>query len=494
MVIMDTYKISKWRQKVETKDIPVLLREIVKKSKNHIDACIKEDVGVICLSRVLQKKKTMPFRIMYEHNSQFWFQNETWEYYISRDDIAKVEERAARLNVQWTPGIVETVPETANSASAPPVSKASPPVPDVSSASDNGLGEVYVAFAGLSELERIRRMQECKKRLEALIAQKPRQEDVVTRVLVETTEDTILHNYASLISAMNLAESDAKQSTQSIVDSTHDIVIASSQLVSENILNDDLMNTLVSKSNGTIIQHMTRVYLKGLGFLSFYNRLVLGSSLINKMRISFGRKYLSFYRHLLPHIDPDKITLERVFLGGMRAIPEPVFYDWATGFLVHDIGKASTVEYHEGEGAYNRNIVMEHVKVGYNAIMNKTNYPRDAGLIAGYHHEYYGDPSGYGSFRIGLAQYKKMNPKMTLDYCIAYEVKPMLNYQALAFFPAKLLEIVDVFDSLTDPNRKYRKALPTEEALELMEEEFIIKSRKLDPIIFDLFSRYISEI
>jgi hypothetical protein len=495
---------------METKDTPVLLREIVRKSKNHADACIKEDVGVICFNRKLQKKKTMPFKVLYENNNQFWLKNEAWEYFVSQDDLAKIEERVVQLNQEWTPGMEKTAveipvvakplpetpvaekpaPQAANNANAP----SAPEVSSAPGASNSGLGEGYVAFAGLSELERLRRMQECKKRLEALIAQKPRQEDVVTKVLVEATEDTILHNYTSLISAMNLAEGDAKQQTQNIVDSTHDIVVASSQLISENILNDELMSTLVSKSNGTIIQHMTRVYLKGLSFLSFYNKLVSGSSLIQKLRISFGRKYHAFYRFLLPHINAESITLERVFLGGMRAIPEAVFYNWATGFLVHDIGKASTVEYHEGEGAYNREIVMEHVKVGYNAIMNKTNYPPDAGLIAGFHHEYYGDPSGYGFYRLGLEQAKKKNPAIKQDYCIAYEVKPMLLYQALAFFPAKLLEIVDVFDSLTDPNRKYRKALTTEEALDPIEEEFINKGHKVDPILFDLFTRYISEI
>jgi HD-GYP domain-containing protein (c-di-GMP phosphodiesterase class II) len=53
---------------------------------------------------------------------------------------------------------------------------------------------------------------------------------------------------------------------------------------------------------------------------------------------------------------------------------------------------------------------------------------------------------------------------------------------------------VDVFDSLTDPNRKYRKALTPEEALDLIEEEFINKGHKVDPILFDLFTRYISEL
>jgi hypothetical protein len=461
--------------KMDTTDNSILLRKIVTKSKSHVDACLKENVGVICSNKMLSKRKVMPFRILYENNSQFWLQNEVWEYFLAQDDLAKIEERVLQLDLQWSPVPVETVQEMTNDTDS----------------QDNGFGDKFAALAGLSPIERFERMRESKKRLEALITQKTRHEKLVTSALVETAEDTILHNYISINSAINLAASDPKQQTMNVVESTHDIVKASSKLVSEYILNDELMNTLVAKSNGTIIQHMTRVYLKGLAFLSYYNKLVTGTSIIKKLRVSFGRKYHSFYRFLLPHIDPDSVTLERVFMGGMRAIAEPVFYDWATGFLLHDIGKASAVEYHAGEGAYNRDIVMEHVKVGYNGIINKTNYPPDAALITGHHHEYYGHPSGYGNFRLGLEQYKKINPKIKQDYCIAYETKPVLNYQALTFFPAKLLEIVDVFDSLTDPNRKYRKAMTTEEALAMTEEEFIKKSHKIDPILFDLFAQFI---
>jgi hypothetical protein len=84
--------------------------------------------------------------------------------------------------------------------------------------------------------------------------------------------------------------------------------------------------------------------------------------------------------------------------------------------------------------------------------MTKTNYPMEASLITGYHHEYYGDPAGYGYFRAYLQQYKKSNPAAKLDYCITYELEPMLDYHALAYFPAKVLEIIDVYDSLTDPH------------------------------------------
>jgi len=466
------------------KEPSVLVQKIVASGKLYIDACLLEDPSVVCVNnKEPQKNKIIAFKILYENNSQFWLQNETWEYFFDQEDIAKIEERIAQLKYQWTPE------QLAMMESSPP-----PAPKPADNASDDGFGKGYTTFAELPESERLERMNQCKNRLLSLIAQKPRQEQLITEALVETTQDAILHNHTALMEAMSLSESDAKDKTQDLVESTRDIVKASSQLISANIFNDDLMDTLVSKSNGTIIQHMTRVYLKGLAFLSYYNKLVSSSSYITKLRISFNEKYSLFYRSLLPHLHMEDLTLEKVFLGGMRAIPEHIFYNWAIGFMVHDIGKASAVEYHEGEGAYNRDLVMEHVKVGYNSIINKTNYPKEAGLIAGYHHEYYGDPAGYGFFRTGLELYRKKNPQAKQDYCISYEVEPITNFQTLAFFPAKVLEIIDVFDSLTDPNRKYRKAMTTKEALAMMEEEFVNKNHKLDIILFELFQRFVSEI
>jgi HD-GYP domain-containing protein (c-di-GMP phosphodiesterase class II) len=461
------------------KEPSALVQKIVASSKFHTEACVLEDSDVICVNnKEPQKNKIISFKILFENNSQFWLQNETWEYFFAKEDLAKIEERVTDLKYHWKPEA------TGSDASATADN----------AASEDGYGKGYTTFAQLPEEERLERMKQCKDRLYALIAQKPRQEQLITEALVETTQDAILHNYTALMDAMTLDEGAAKNQTQDLVESTRDIVKASSQLISSNIFNDDLMDTLVSKSNGTIIQHMTRVYLKGLAFLAYYNKLVSSSSYITKLRISFNEKYSLFYRSLLPHLHIEDLTLEKVFLGGMRAIPEHMFYNWAIGFMVHDIGKASAIQYHEGEGAYNRELVVEHVTLGYNSIITRTNYPREAGLVAGYHHEYYGDPSGYGIFRNALELYRKKNPQAKQDHCIAFEVEPMANFHALAFFPAKILEIVDVFDSLTDPNRKYRKVMNTSEALALMEEEFVKKNHKLDIILFELFQRFINEI
>jgi len=180
-------------------------------------------------------------------------------------------------------------------------------------------------------------------------------------------------------------------------------------------------------------------------------------------------------------------------MGGLREIPTDMFFKWSVGFFIHDIGKAADIEYHEGEDSYNRNKVVDHVKVGYSSITEKTNYPKEAGLIVGYHHEYYGDPDGYGPYRDDLQEYKSQIANVQQDFCITYELESILAFKALAYFPAKVLEIIDVYDSLTDPRRVYRKAMASEEALDMMYKEFIIKRRKIDPILFDIFAGFVRE-
>jgi len=456
-----------------------LLQKAVTTDKSYIDACLIKNVCVICINKKTQSSKNISFQNLYNNNNQFWLHNKSWEYYLTSDALADIEKRAAELNYRREyPVTTETGAVTAGLAN---------------DTAEQDFGKEYSGFAVMSDNERICHLKECKNRLDALNFQKPGQEQLVTGALVETTRDAVLNNYTSLMNIMNLTGDEAKKQTNDLVANTNDLVKMSSQLISANIFNDDLINTLVSKSNGTTIQHMTRVYLKGLAFLSWYNKLVSETSIINKLRILFNTKYRDYYRSLLPHIHLENITLEKVFLGGMRAIPENTFYKWAVGFLLHDIGKAASIEYHEGEAAYNRDIVVEHIKIGYTSIMNKTNYPREASLIAGYHHEYYGDPSGYGYFRGYFEQYRKMCPQRVLNSCITYEIKPMMDCEALAFFPAKILEIVDVFDSLTDPNRKYRKAMTTKEALVMMREDLVNKHHKIDKILFDLFIKFITE-
>ncbi|MDR2733212.1 MAG: metal-dependent phosphohydrolase [Spirochaetota bacterium] len=460
----------------------VLLRELLALDNSYIDACRLEQVNVICVDNADQKHKTMPFKTMYAGNKQFWLKNDTAEYFLSYEDFLKVEERASGIKAPVILSIANEADQAAKNDHTAQEAGAEQEI--------NGYGQGYDFIAAMTETERASYIKESKNRLDEFIAQKQKDRQLVAEAMVESTQDAVLCNHATLMNIMNLSNDDAKKQSKDLILSTCDFVKSSSQLILENVYNEELKGALETKSNGTILQHMTRVYMNGLAFLSYYNKQVLTSSIINKLRISF-KKYAPFYQNLLPHVE--NLTLEKVFLGGMRAIPENDFHDWVVGFLVHDIGKAAAVEYHESDAAFNREIVVEHVYVGYNAILNKTNYPRGASLIAGWHHEYYGDPSGYGSFRSLLEKHLKTNPDMKPAYCIAYDIKRMTTCEALAFFPVKMLEIVDVYDALTDPNRRYRKALAPQEALALMEEEFVRKNPKLDIILFDLFLKFMQE-
>jgi len=222
----------------------------------------------------------------------------------------------------------------------------------------------------------------------------------------------------------------------------------------------------------------------------FYNKKILNSSLPNRIRINFRKRYHPYYKRLLPQLHPDDVVLERVFHSGMQAISNQQIHNFATGFLLHDIGKTKDIDYHEGNEGYDRDKVVDHVRQGYLAVVNKTAYPIESGLITGYHHEYYGHPSGYGFFRAQYSKHLKQHPRQHYNYLIGFSVKPVLTFQTMAFFPAKLLEIIDVFDALTDPNRVYKQPLTTEEALELMQKQFVEENLKLDPILLDLFMEY----
>ncbi|MDR3201198.1 MAG: metal-dependent phosphohydrolase [Spirochaetales bacterium] len=457
----------------------VLLRKVLASNGRYIDFLIREAIPVVCLNKSTRKTRIVNFKALFDNNNRFWLMTSSWEYFLTSEEFAKLKDRLQKA---------VAVPKAA--AKTPPA-EAEPEAEE--RLVDPGFGKQYAAIAAMTPSERVEHIKESKARLDELITGKSKDHEAVTEALVDTTRDAALINRATLLEAMQSVDDEAKRRTQAIVNSTQDMVKSSTALITENVFSDELMTALVEKSNGTVIQHMTRVFLNGVAFLSYYNNLVSHSSIINKLRIGFDKKYKKYYRTLLAHIHADDITLERVFYKGMRAIREHEFLNWATGFLIHDIGKASAVEYHEGEAAYNRDIVMDHVKVGYTSVMNKTNYPRDAGLITGYHHEYYGDPAGYGYFRSYLARYKKLKPEAIYEACITYELEPMMDYQALAYFPAKVLEIIDVYDSVTDPNRKYRKALTPEEALGMLQEEFIEKHFKIDVILYDLFADFVRQ-
>jgi len=446
-------------------------------SKTNIEIILKEEIPVFCRHKSAQRYRLMPFKTLYEANNNFWRTDKNWEFFFTKETLDKLREK----------NIVEA---------AAPESKAAKKTEGGSSlkpAVVQNFGDDYKIIAAMTSTEKVKYLSDIKNKMDDLISKKTRDKATVTNVMVNSTRDAVMINHSALKNAFDLGDAEAKKSTQTLVYTTHEVVKSFSQLASKKIIDNEIMYRLVEKSNGTVVQHMTRVYLNGIAFLAYYNNFVSNRVAIVNMRKALNAKYRQYYQNLLPYISIDDIVLERVFQKGMLPIPPDLFVKWSVGFLIHDIGKVDTVEYHEGEASYDRSIVTEHVKLGYNSVVNKTSYPKEASLITGYHHEYYGSPEGYGYFRDHLEHYLKANPQSRPEYCMTFDLESILDCHALAYFPAKVLEIVDVYDSVTDPNRVYRKALTSAEALVMMREEFITKSLKIDPILFELFTDFIRE-
>jgi HD-GYP domain-containing protein (c-di-GMP phosphodiesterase class II) len=429
-------------------------------------------------------------RALHQNNPAFWTQEESWEYFIDRS-VADATIEALRMQ-QEAQRPKDSFDDIEELQPAEPADNDSPSGEDKSPAPIN-FGDTYMRVKELEAEERVGLLQASTRKLDELAQQENPNPEEVAENLVEATESATMANRATLLEALRLGNDQAKSYTIEMVKETHKMVRSTIRLVDSSVYNDDLVKAVVERSNGTVVQHMTRVFLSGLEFLLYYNKQVMTKGIANRIRIRFPRQYKEYYRALLPHLHEDYITLEHVFYGGMKALNEVEINKFATGFLVHDVGKAEDIEYHEGDAGYNRETVERHVKLGYKAVMEKTSYPREAGLITGYHHEYYGHPAGYGYFREFLEEYKRNNPQATQDYVMSYTMKPLIDYQVLAYFPAKMLEIVDVFDSLTDPNRKYRSPLSTDEALQMIGTEFIRDNTKIDPILFDLFLDFMDE-
>jgi hypothetical protein len=455
-------------------------------TKDCVEIILGSNVPVLCVNRSEHKKRYLPFKALYQNNHQFWKKKSSWQFFFANSDLEEIRDK-----VSVKPEMNHCLPQATRSQTEIPHDWRY--AASLTTQADRGFGPKYESLRAMPVGEQVQLIDEDKLRLGSLISKKIHDPEVATKALVDTAHDTVMVNHAVLQWAMKYVDNEAKKITHDLVNSTSDITKLSVHLIQQDILDGELMNTLINKSNGTIIQHITRVFLNGIDFISYFNRLITTTSIISKLRISFFTKYLNYYSFLMPNISTDTLTLEKVFRDGMRAIPPELFVQWAIGFLLHDVGKAADVEYHEGRSAYNRSIVIQHVTLGYDAIMHKTNYPREAGLITGYHHEYYGDKSGYGLFRTYLEHYIKLNPSTKPDCCMSYEVEPLLDYKAYAYFPAKVLEIVDIYDSLTDLNRSYRDALSPQEALISMREEFIKKNHMIDAVLFDIFCAFIKE-
>lgn len=306
--------------------------------------------------------------------------------------------------------------------------------------------------------------------------------------LIEAISDAYVLNKASFEENYEDQENVPTDHIKSMARNTTSLVQGVMGILKNNRAANNFINMLGEKSTGSTIDHMNSVFLIFLPFCDFYNSY-FSKGKIAKLRADFRKKYYRYYKRLIPDNPPE--SLEDVFNGGMRELPQDRLLQFSIGALLHDIGKIDNIDYFEGEEIYDRKVIMKHAPISYNMIIKTREFDSEVALLAALHHEYYDDADGYGISRMlfPLNSRKFKHPQ----YCLTYNMNDVKNGLAIAYVPIKMLEIVDVFDALTDKNRRYREREYTvDEALELMKSKFLDKSLKIDPILYSIFLDFVS--
>ena len=299
------------------------------------------------------------------------------------------------------------------------------------------------------------------------------------------------------IKGEEITQEQAKIENQEITETTTNLVTTIVDMLSKNTETQKVFDELRNYSDGGIMFHSNRVFISYVNFMAFYNNLINRRHLVHKIRTSYTNKYKKFYEQVEAVFSKDNIcknlaTVEDCIDKGIKIIEDREMNLYSVGALLHDIGKVKDLDYFEGANGRDYERIKKHLFNSYALVSQTSEYPLEVILTVALHHEYYG--LGYGPYdhlyKLKLAKH----PSFQIKRIMTYDAKTIDECEAFAYFPAKMLEIIDVYDALIDPARKYRggKTFTPEEALNIMREDFIEKHVKLDPILYDVFVEFLS--
>ncbi|MBN2658381.1 MAG: hypothetical protein JXR86_15075 [Spirochaetales bacterium] len=431
---------------------------------------LRLNCSLLCINEARGKKRTISLRALYDNDREFWLRESSdWTYYVDSHLISHIDEGLQAVDLELEKRL--TVNEESIEAK---------------------ISGEYSHLKDIPPGERINALRETLARINRLIGSRSSSEQEKRDVLVEASYYAWLVNKITLDEVSGLSDRDARSATGEVARLTENIVGALTDVLSEDDAPYTFMHSLMDKSNGSTVRHMVRTFLMAHRFVLFFNRQMNDEGLASRLRVDFSGKYRKWYASLLPDIPESSLTLEHVFKGGIRPVGQQELKIYSAGFLLHDIGKQRYISYFEGDESYDGRKVEAHAKTGYRMLLQKSVYSRKIAAIAGFHHEYYGHKSGYGYYRELKALMELDQRAHRHDSCISYNLEDLNRFATLAYLPVKFLEIVDVFDAVTDPVRTYKSYMGTAQALKFIRTEFIDNNKKLDIILFDLFVRFMA--
>ncbi|MEI0558671.1 phosphohydrolase [Brachyspira intermedia] len=274
----------------------------------------------------------------------------------------------------------------------------------------------------------------------------------------------------------------------------NDLILSITKLVDKIYPNISLFYGFDNFACRNVIGHGNRVFIIFIEFMLYYNEQI-DNHLNLKTIINFNKKFKDFYENVFEKykINKTNIKFNDIFKNGLKKISIENIASFAAGAFWHDVVKVKELDY------LNINKSKEYAKrstshaiKGYQFLKLFRNYNDNISLIVGMHHEYYG--YGNGIIEIINKQFNENKP-LNPSSLISDNSDDIQTLQSLAFFPAKVLEIIDLFDTTVMPQKSYnRKDMNTEDAIKLIYDNYIVKETQLDPILFELFVDFLIDI
>ncbi len=372
------------------------------------------------------------------------------------------------------------------------------PAKDPTAAAERDTIGRMVRFQKMSIKEKINTISDHSKKVNEALKQKELSKGAASDIIESQTDaslilkSTIFENFKQ-IKAADKSFSQVQDQNKELMKVTKDLVVDIVKVLSKNPETQDIFDNLKHFSEGGTSAHSNRVFVMFTDFLRYYNNQMNEHSFIPKMRKKFMAEYKDLYQNILDKYNGAKEInmLEDAIESGLGSLSEAEMLNLPVAALLHDIGKIKDIDYFESANARDYERIQRHLFNGFYLITKMIDIPNDMAYTIGFHHEYYG--LGYGPFTAMYEKRKSVEPRYRVPYVLSYNVDSVLSCKALGYFPAKIIEVIDVYDALMDPARKYRPGggFTSEGALELMEKEFVYTHTKLDPILFCIFKNYI---
>jgi len=439
----------------------IRISDVAKHSPQILESLIDQDSMIVCRNKISGNMRTERFNRLYRNNDHFWSVGEEWDYFIRKDYLSTL--LTTNVNVMQK-SMKRKVTEI--------------------------MGRQFEEVSNLSPEDRTRRLEYSIEKVEQVLHRKKVSSKEISETLVESSIYSALVNKVTLEETYNQDDLEARHNSIKMAKKTEALMDSLIEVISRDFEFDDTLLALEKVTSGNTLKHMTRVFIHTMRFMDYIQSQIEYSGL-NTWILGRYESYRPLYESLFDSLQGKEMNIHKIIMEPIK-ITEELYRNISLGMMLHDIGKKKNLSYFEGGESYQRDVIEAHAFDGYFMIMRRSVYKEEVAAMAGMHHEYYGSPNGYGIYRENLEEHGlTMNSPSVFKGIMTNDFNNIKSFKAMAYMPAKILEIIDVYDALIDPAREYKPPMSTLAALKMMKQEMVIDHLKLDPILFDLFVKYL---